>query len=390
MAFIAKPLFAGDLYDAAWRLASEARAGAGSGGVAREEKRLPSASQASALWRHALELGWQGVIVPEAMGGVGAALPDLVALVEATARGACTIPVVDRCGVAPALLTAAAAFSRDAQFESWLAQVAASDASVCPVLDGDRGVPGAATGVTIDSSGLLSGHLSGADLTEPASHLLFRARREGQGPSAVVLLSADAVAGALQWHAGIDDRRVADIDLAGVLAPPECVLLVGEEADRAVSAARRVGTVLGCAHAVGALGAIIELTIEYLNTRSQFDVRLSSFQALRHRVVEMYVAYENLCGLVRRVASETAVGDSLGDDGAGFTTEIAMLKLYAATVSRQVAEGAIQLHGGMGMTLELEAPRLAMSVLASSLDHGERGECLDWLVARAQADAMAA
>ena len=104
MAFIAQPLFAGDLYDAAWRLASEARAGAGSGSVAREEKRLPSASHASALWRHALELGWQGVIVPEAMGGVGAALPDLVALVEATARGACTIPVVSSAGCAVRLV----------------------------------------------------------------------------------------------------------------------------------------------------------------------------------------------------------------------------------------------------------------------------------------------
>jgi alkylation response protein AidB-like acyl-CoA dehydrogenase len=141
---------------------------------------------------------------------------------------------------------------------------------------------------------------------------------------------------------------------------------------------------------VGALAAIIEQTIDYLNNRSQFDVRLSSFQALRHRVVDMYVAYENLSGLARQMVSQVAA-DSLPtvSGAADFTSELAMLKLYTATVSRQVAESAIQLHGGMGMTLELQAPRLAMSVLATSLDDGERGECLDWLVERATHPAAA-
>jgi alkylation response protein AidB-like acyl-CoA dehydrogenase len=119
------------------------------------------------------------------------------------------------------------------------------------------------------------------------------------------------------------------------------------------------------------MGAMIEQTIEYLNTRRQFGVALATFQALRHRTVDMYVAYENVRGMVRqRVLAP----------GQGGAREIALVKLYLSVTARQAAEACIQLHGGIGMSRELPAARLAMHALSCSLQWGDRFAQLDRLV----------
>ncbi|NBP45179.1 MAG: hypothetical protein EBU72_08235 [Betaproteobacteria bacterium] len=150
--------------------------------------------------------------------------------------------------------------------------------------------------------------------------------------------------------------------------------------EQAVQAGLAAGALLACVESVGFAAGLVSQTIDYLNTRVQFGVPLSTFQALRHRLVEMYVAYENTYGMTRQmVLSHNASPQSLKD--------ILTAKLYMNHVSRQVGETAIQLHGGMGMTTETQAARLAVRAITSAFDWGDNAQCLDWLVARNLAEA---
>ncbi|MGE8202717.1 MAG: acyl-CoA dehydrogenase family protein, partial [Variovorax sp.] len=248
-----------------------------------------------------------------------------------------------------------------------LGDIASGEASACPVLALDDAAPAARLqGGRV----VLHGSLRGADLTEPVTHLLALVALDGK--DALVLLPRAVLAGAAR----------SDIDVEGLALPEAAVLLSGAAVRPLVDHANAVGALLSCAQMVGAIGAMIEQTIEYLGTREQFGVALATFQALRHKVVEMYVAYENVRGMVRQ---QVLVLDGMGSalPGREVRRELALVKLYLAVTGRQVAETAIQLHGGIGMSRELPAARLAMHALACSQQWGDRFSQLDRLAADA-------
>ncbi|MEY4976985.1 MAG: hypothetical protein RIQ97_2180 [Pseudomonadota bacterium] len=361
MAFAAIPLFDGDMFDSAHRLAGSAEA--------RREPGLGHA-RAGERWQQMLALGWQGVLVPEDLGGVGAGLAELAAIVDGVARHGLAVPLIERCAVAPVVLTEAARLG--VPLADLLSDLSLGEASVAPVL----GQPGPALG----ADGILHGQLSGVDLSEPASHLLFLARQvQDDQPCWVLLPWSEALSA--QHHVGVDAAQCSDLRLDGVQVSAGARLLHGPAAAKAALLGEQAGRLMASVVAVGAAASMIEQTIDYLNTRQQFGVALSTFQALRHRLVEMYVAYENLHGLVRRQVLHAQ------DQGLhSAERETVVIRRYAAQVSRQVAESAIQLHGGMGMSWEMPVARLAMHAMAVGLQYGHPAQTLDWLSARSLAD----
>ncbi|XAH23975.1 acyl-CoA dehydrogenase family protein [Xylophilus sp. GW821-FHT01B05] len=357
MPFHASPMFPGDLYDTTLRVAATAAV-----------TETFQAQEPSATWSQFLALGWQAVLVAEDLGGAGASLGDVAAIAEAAGRYALPAPLVARCAVVPSLL---AGLPGQPVAEALLREVATGAASVCPVLDA---APGTIAGRVQGERLLLDGSLRGADLTEPATHFLFIAH-EPAGDALLVLAPRDALPGQARSYLGLDARQTVDIAVAGIELPLSCVLARGAAVAALVERARAVGALIACAQTVGAIGAMIEQTIDYLSARQQFGVALSTFQALRHKVVEMYVAYENARGLVRQlVLALDARGDAV-------LRQVSLAKLYLSVTGRQVAEATIQLHGGIGMSRELPAARLAMHALSCSLQWGDRFAQLDRLAA---------
>lgn len=348
-------MFSGDLYDTTLRVAAAAPVAETFG-----------SQKASVTWQQFLSLGWQAVLVPEAHGGAGASLTDVAAIAEAAGRHALPAPLVARCGVVPVLL---AGLADQPAAAALLPALAAGDASACPVLNEDAaGVPRA----TVDPDGIvLAGCLRGVDLTEPATHLLFVARTDG-GDELLLLAPRDALPGHANTWVGIDARQTADIELAGIRLAPDAVLARGDAARAAIAHALAIGALASCAQIVGAIGAMVEQTIDYLNTRQQFGVALATFQALRHRTVDMYVAYESVRGMVRKCLLALQAGEA-------DARQVSLVKLYLATTAREAAESCIHLHGGIGMSRELPAARLAMHALSCSLRWGDRFAHLDRL-----------
>lgn len=371
MPFTVSPMFPGDLYDTADRMAASAAP------LWSRDRN----STGSPRWTQILELGWQGVLVAEDAGGVGATLAEFAAIAEAAGGHAMALPLVARCVVAPMLLASA---GTHAGAQALLAQLSAGEASVCPVLQQGGNTTLQARQAT--GGGItLHGVLRGADLTEPASHLVFNAADNGSAPL-LLLLPAGELLKQARYFEGLDGRRTADITLDGITVEAGQILLCGDAVAVAVKGALSTGALMTTVQTVGALGAMIEQTIEYLSTRMQFGVALSTFQALRHRVVEMYVAYESAHGLVKQVTQALSMNPASSASG---NRDAELTKLYIATVGRTVAESAIQLHGGMGITVEMPVARLAMHTLMCNLQYGDRLQCLDSLSAQMAADVQA-
>ena len=136
----------------------------------------------------------------------------------------------------------------------------------------------------------------------------------------------------------LDHVQVGDDDLVGELN--KGYVMVGRAVDFGIAGL--------CAEAVGVMSALIEVTLEYLKTRKQFGAPLAKFQALQHRMADMAIATEQS----RSMAILAAVGAKT-DDAETRNRDITAAKAYIGQQARLVGQQAIQLHGGMGVTDEL-------------------------------------
>ena len=345
MTFQAATLFPGDLFDAASRFAADV--------VADGDAALPGA------WAQAVSMGWPALLVPEARGGAGGTLADLGAVIEATARHALALPLVRRCAQAPALLMALG----DAGATPLRALCAGT--MDIDVADGSQlaASPQAGGGVR------LAGVLQSLDLTLPASHCLVMA-----GDHALLVPSA-LLPSPTARHRGIDGRRWADLTIDGLDLPPAAVLGQGPALAAAAQGATDMAALATAIEMAATLGATVELAIDHLLQRQQFGVALASFQVLRHSVVDLYVDHECACALLVRLVADTVVR------GTPDARDAALAKLYLNPMARRAAEASIQLHGGMGMTAELPATRLARRLMVAEFEHGDRAQLLQRLAA---------
>ncbi len=343
MTYRVDPMFPGDLHDAAARFAANTL------------KQPPEAA-----WQEARAMEWPALLVDEAHGGAGGTLADLAAVVEACARHATGLPLLRRCALAPALLMAAGGPNAQATLRALGAGTVDVD-----VAGGNQ------IAALVDSRGgvALTGTLELADATFSCSHVLVCT------PHHLLLLPRAALPTTWQRQRGLDGQCTADVVVDGMVLPADAVLASGQQVAAAAQVAADAGALFTAVEIAATLGALVERCIDHLNTRVQFGVALATFQVLRHQAVQLYVQYEAASVmLARQVADTVRSGQLRGRDAA-------VTKLYLNDLARRGAEAAIQLHGGMGMTTELPATRLAQRLIAAQFEHGERLALLDALEA---------
>jgi pimeloyl-CoA dehydrogenase small subunit len=144
-----------------------------------------------------------------------------------------------------------------------------------------------------------------------------------------------------------DGLRAAEITLAGVRVGPEGVL---GEPGTALPLVERVvdeGIAALCAEAVGAMAAMHELTVDYLKTRRQFGREIGSFQILQHRAVDMLIALEQARSMAMFATMMTAE-----ENAAERRRALSAAKVQIGRSGKLIGQQAIQLHGGIGMTIE--------------------------------------
>jgi len=171
-------------------------------------------------------------------------------------------------------------------------------------------------------------------------------RRDRDGIT-VFIVDGEAAGVSRRGYPTQDGLRAAEVSLAGVHVGPEGVLgepgaalpLVERVVDEAIAAL--------CAEAVGTMAAMHELTVDYLKTRRQFGREIGSFQILQHRAVDMLIALEQA-----RSMAMFATMMASGEDAAERRNALSAAKVQIGRSGRLIGQQAIQLHGGIGMTME--------------------------------------
>jgi len=146
-----------------------------------------------------------------------------------------------------------------------------------------------------------------------------------------------------------DGSRAGDLILEQVVLGADALLGTEGEGLGLLEHLVDLGIVAACADALGAMGALLRKTGEYVSTRKQFDVPIASFQVIQHRLVDMFAAVEASRSLVLMAALHADHADA-----ATRSRAVSAAKSAIGERARYVAQQAVQLHGGVGMTDELD------------------------------------
>lgn len=164
----------------------------------------------------------------------------------------------------------------------------------------------------------------------------------------------------------VDGKQAAQIKFDNVRVPASSRLGKSGEAIAALSVVIDRATVAVSAEAVGALEALLQKTVEYSKTRKQFDVPIGSFQALQHRMADMFIE----CQLARSIVLRAAMKLDGNEDAREKAKAVSAAKSRIGKAIRKVGQEAIQIHGGIGMTDELDVAHLFKRVTAIDLLFG--------------------
>lgn len=311
------------------------------------------------LWNKLAELGLLGLSIPESDGGFGGGALDLVGSMEAFGRALVLEPFVATAGLAARLITSQGS---DAQRARWLPAIA--EGRECwAFAHGEASaryeLSHVATRAVADGNGWRLEGEKHMVLYAPLAHRwLVSARVSGAAddPDGLALFAVDPRDAAVQMRSfrTQDNLRAADVRLEGVKVAAADRLGANSDVHAGLSEAVDFACVLSCAEAVGAMRYACEATLEYLKTRRQFGVPIGSFQALQHRLVDMFMSTEQARSITLLACSriDAAVRGTVSADERMRIVSAAKVKV--AEAARHVGQEAVQLHGGMGMTQEMK------------------------------------
>lgn len=202
-----------------------------------------------------------------------------------------------------------------------------------------------------------------------ADKLIVSARTSGgaRDRTGVSLFIVDRQSAGLhqQSFKTIDGRRAAEITFKDVSIPAGNLLGKEGEGVAALEAGRDRAIAALCAEATGAMDVLNTSTLEYTKTRKQFGVTLGTFQVLQHRMVDMFIALEEATSLMQHLNL------SIADSDPQVSKLASGAKSKIGEAARFVGEQAIQLHGGMGMSDELNVGHYFKRIAAINIQFGD-------------------
>jgi pimeloyl-CoA dehydrogenase small subunit len=304
------------------------------------------------LWRQYAELGLLGLPFAEGDGGLGGGPVETMIVMEAFGRGLVLEPYLATVILGGGLLRLAGSAAQQQELIPAVANGKQRLAFAYAERQARYDLTNVATSARQTSSGyVLSGEKGVVLHGDTADRLVVLARtaggqREAAGLS-LFLVDPNTAGVQRRGYPTQDGLRAADITFRDVKLGADALVGPKDQAwpvverviDQAIAA---VG-----AEAVGVMSAMHELTVEYLKTRKQFGVPIGSFQALQHRAVDMLVSLEQARSMVYLA---TMMTDS--EDAAERRRTISAAKVQIGRSARFVGQQAVQLHGGIGMTME--------------------------------------
>ena len=303
-------------------------------------------------WQTMAELGWLGVTVPEAQGGFGGNQADTMVLMEAFGQGLVLEPFF-----ATAVLgTRAVVSGGNADLQSRLLPDVVSGSCRLGLAYAEEqsrfDLEDVITRATAQDSGfVITGHKSMVQHGGSADQLVVSTRTSGgqRDENGITLFLVDTKAEGVSVDSfpTVDGQQASEVTFENVFVHADNML---GELDRGFTLLQDIaidGILALAAEAVGAMEILYKDTVAYTQEREQFDHSLADFQVLQHRMVDMFMEYEQCKSMLYRATLEVV------QNGREAMRTVHALKYMVGKVGTFIGENAVQLHGGMGVTEEL-------------------------------------
>ena len=317
-------------------------------GFSERRARFASGKLDPKAWQQLSELGVSGLLVPEALGGFGESPASMLVVHQTLGAGLVSEPVIPSAVMAVTMLAAAPAAAVAAP---WLTAHAEGQAILTVAWQeaGERfSTNPLTTQLRTEGDGFVLNGRKRYVWHGAGSHaMIVSARLDGE--MALVLVPTQAAGITLDDYPTFDLARCADVSFEDVKLDGSAILARGDEAVAVFAKGFDFGLTALCAHACGAMQYLIDVTTNYLKTRKQFGQPLISFQVLQHRLAQMLIEQEMALS-----STYVAAAALSGDDAAVRGRRVSLVKTEVANAARKVGEEAVHLHGGMGVTDELE------------------------------------
>lgn len=316
-------------------------------------------------WQGLADLGVLAMIVPEDQGGLGYGPIETQLALQATGPALLAEPLLTSGVIATALVRD---FAQEPVRSELLGELATGGRIL--VLAHQEAKARGDVAVVDTTAKADGGHvvLNGAKAViyhAAAADELLVSAREGDGVS-LFRVAKDTAGLTLRSYATIDGQRAAEVSLSNVKVPASARLGAAGQALPAIERALDIGLAAVTAEAVGIMEATVNATGEYLKTRQQFGQPIGRFQALQHRMADMLLHLEQA-----RSMSYLAAMDCQNPDDDARRKTLSAAKVTIGQACRFIAQQSVQLHGGMGMTDELNVSHWFKRLLAIELSFGD-------------------
>ncbi|MGT2460155.1 acyl-CoA dehydrogenase family protein (plasmid) [Cupriavidus basilensis] len=341
-----------------------------------------------AHWASFADMGLLGLNLPDLCGGAGLGTTALYPVMEAFGRHLVVEPYVTTavlCGQLIAtgatevqkleLLPQIATGKRLFAFAHGEAQTdyALHNVSATATRQGDHWI--------LDGTKIVVSHGGIADA------LIVSARTSGETKAtdgiSLFLVERTTLGLQLESYPSIDATGCADIHLSGVRLAASRLLGEVNKGYHAISQAADMTAIALCAEAVGAMSAVLDLTLAYVKTRQQFGKAIGTFQVIQHRMAEMLITLEQARSLAWHAA--VSLDEAARSSPATCQQAISAAKIKCAESGRFIGQQGVHLHGGMGMTDELPVGHYVRRLLAIEHSQGDASHHLSRYAALAVA-----
>jgi alkylation response protein AidB-like acyl-CoA dehydrogenase len=317
----------------------------------------------AALWRTlAAEVGVAGLLIPESLGGAGASYREAAVVAEEIGRSIAPVPFLGSAVVATTALLSAG----DAELLTELAAGSVTAALAVPFSTTPGTVPAPTVRIEgthrSDPAGTyrVSGQVLGVADALPADVLLVPADGVPYGLYAVRV--TDPGVGVAPVVSLDQTRQLCDVTL---VSAPARQVASGPAAERALGAALLAGAGVLASEQFGLAERALEVTVAYVQERRQFARPVGGFQAIKHRLADLWVAVTQV-----RAAARFAANGLVNDSGTETELAVALAKAACSDTALKAAQEMIQLHGGIGFTWEHPAHLFLKRAKADSIGFG--------------------
>ena len=321
------------------------------------------------LWNQIVEMGWTAIPFPEDLGGLDFGYKGLGAVFEQIGHHLSASPLLSSVVLAGSVLQVA---GNPSQQEAWLTAIISGEKRLALAIDeGARHNP---DNVTLTAEQNADGYvLNGSKVMVLDGNGVdgWIVAAKADDALNLFLVTPDLTGVEVSRQSLIDSRNTARLTLNNVTVAASSRIGDTSTASQALEKALDHGRLCLAAEILGASEALFAMTVEYLKTRVQFDAPIGSFQALQHRASWMFVELQ----LARStLMAALAAVDSKADDAAA---RISLAKWKVGKMADKVTGEAVQMHGGIGVTDELDVGLYLKRIRVAQASLGDADYHLD-------------